>query len=137
MAFLRRDGKRSLQAAVKPSLAKAVEEYAADKRLTKQHIIIAALCDYLKRSGYWPPETKEEQEARRIEHLQRMRAAKTARKKGASRKAKGSTTPPGADKPAARRPSRIAGGKAGRPIGGPRRGRPIGAPRKSSSGFTP
>jgi L-lactate utilization protein LutC len=47
-----------LQAEVDPRLDKAVEECAAHERRKKKVVIIAALEEYLKKAGFWPPGTR-------------------------------------------------------------------------------
>jgi len=136
----RKPKEERLELRIRADFKAALRAKAAYDKMSMTEYCIRTLSRALKYAGFWPPETIEEREARRLEYLQLMTEASKRKAKGSTtpRKGKG-PTPPGADNPAAKdhTPTPIAGGKAGGSIGGPRGGRPIGDPRRLSGRFIP
>ena len=119
MAFVGSDGKARLQAAVRPDLARALEQYGRDhNNRTNQHLIIRALTLFLGQAGYWPVRTAEEK-ARLVRNH-------TIRAEVKAKRSSGNPLAPG------------GGGnpRGGRPIGGDIGVRRIGRGGQSST-FTP
>ena len=122
--YPRPENLRDLHCKVRKDFKAALQRYASDRQRTMTHVVVTSVARALKRAGYWPVQTAELKEERRLKHLQRM---------AEGRKRKGESTPGASIKrKAAKRKGAIAnrqgrpiGGQGGRPIGG-QGGRPIG-----------
>jgi len=99
-------------------LADAIVDVAADRRTSKEQVIIEALVAYTKRKGLWPPNTLEEKQRRRDRAIAREKAQEA--RQGANSANSGKR---------GGKPSRVAG----RPIGGTREGMPIGGRRRGKA----
>ena len=117
-----------LEIRIRADFKRALKEIAEYERISMASYIIRATAYRMELAGIGPP--AEEKAGGREDYLQMTRSQRQS-------KAKGATTPPGEDKPAAKRPTCITDGKTGRSIGGRRGGRPIGDPRRLTGRFIP
>lgn len=98
MVYVRPNGKADLHFNVRPDFAEAFKEWCAYQGRSMERIFIEKMARSMKRSGYWPQETAEEQRERRIHAVARIKAKEADEKKrrGGSRK---SVPKPSAGKP--------------------------------------
>ena len=109
-----------------------LQAYAQRTGRSMTHIVIDSVRRTLEREALGPELSAKEKEERRLAHLALM--SERRHQQGGRHPA-----PPASPKRKSKRPgpTRIAAGKAGRPIGGRRGVRRLGDLRRPSGGFTP
>ena len=107
---------------------KKLKAYARRTGRSMSHIVIDSVRRTMENEALGPELTAKEKEERRSAHLERM--SKRRHPQG-ERKSTPGPSPKRKRKGKRKRPTRIAGKKAGRPIGGAREGRRIGTSRSN------